>query len=174
MHNCFNLFFLFPLQSPQLKPTISQKPQVSPKPRLNDTIEMTLPVDLNTSGLQTWPLKNKVITTDSVKKTAQSELKPNITEPHSHNYNTLPAKTSMLPSASSIVDEVALEEKRLINALKNGVVINEATTPTTTVAAVVTPKTKVREKIVCVTQLECLPCRLERPWLIFGNSVMVD
>lgn len=111
---------------------------------------MTLPADLNTTGLQTWPLKNKVITTDSVKKTAASEVKPS-TDPHSHIYNTLPAKSLSSPSASSVVDEVALEEKRLINALKNGVVINETTTTPTTV---VTPKPKVSEKICHLDDLQ--------------------
>lgn len=96
---------------------------------------MTLPPDLTTSGLQTWPLKNKVISTDSVKKTAASEVK----SPDQQNYNTLPAKISPSACASSFVDEVALEEKRLINALKNGVVINEGTTP----MSVVTQKPKV-------------------------------
>lgn len=98
---------------------------------------MTLPPDLTTSGLQTWPLKNKIISTDSVKKTTP-EVKTDQTH---NNYNTLPAKTTTLVAASSLVDEVALEEKRLINALKNGVVINEGTTPTP--ATVVTQKPKV-------------------------------
>lgn len=102
---------------------------------------MTLPPDLTTSGLQTWPLKNKVISTDSVKKTTTSEVK---SADQTHNYNTLPAKTSTSNSSStvsSLVDEVALEEKRLINALKNGVVINEGTMSTP--ATVVTQKPKV-------------------------------
>lgn len=136
----FQISLLF--QSPQIKPTVGQKPQLSPKPRLGDTIEMTLPPDLTTSGLQTWPLKNKIISTDSVKKTTTPEVK---TADQTHNnYNTLPAKTStsvVSSAASSLVDEVALEEKRLINALKNGVVINEGTTPTP--ATVVTQKPKV-------------------------------
>lgn len=75
---------------------------------------MTLPADVPASGLQTWPLKNRVITTEAVKKTA-SEVRP--TEPH---FNTLPGG-----KGSSYVDEVALEEKRLINALKNGVLVGE-------------------------------------------------
>ncbi|EFA03124.1 serine/threonine-protein phosphatase 2A regulatory subunit B'' subunit beta isoform X1 [Tribolium castaneum] len=79
-----------PTESP--KPVISQKPQISPKPRFAETIEMTLPEEVN---LQTWPLKNRII-----KKTAP-EGRP---DP---------------------IDQVALEEKRLINALKNGVLDNE-------------------------------------------------
>ncbi|XP_076270124.1 serine/threonine-protein phosphatase 2A regulatory subunit B'' subunit delta-like isoform X3 [Rhynchophorus ferrugineus] len=96
------------------KPAISQKPQISPKPaHLSDTIEMTLPPDLGTSGLQTWPLKNRVISTDNVGKKSQ------VTQPKGTGrvYGTLPSRT--------VIDEVALEENRLINALKNGDVVNE-------------------------------------------------
>lgn len=82
---------------------------------------MTLPPDLNpatTTGLQTWPLKNRVITTENVKKTV-AEVKP-----MPQQYNTLPGKTS-----NSFLDEVALEEKRLINALKNGDILTEEPPP---------------------------------------------
>lgn len=104
---------------------MGQKPQISPKPRFADTIEITLPADIPTTGHQTWPLKNKVITTDAVKKTTAAEVKqPTTTTPH---YNTLPTKTPQ--TTSSYIDEVALEEKRLINALKNGVIINEEPPP---------------------------------------------
>lgn len=107
--------FLSLFQVESVKPAVSQKPQLSPKPRLGETIEMTLPADIPTSGLQTWPLKNRVISTETVKKTA-SEVRPT-TESH---YNTLPGGKT-----SSYVDEVAMEEKRLINALKNGVLVGE-------------------------------------------------
>lgn len=83
---------------------------------------MTLPDDVSSAGLQTWPLKNRVVNTEVVKKTA-SEVRPADTQ----HYNTLPTKTP-----SSYVDEVALEEKRLINALKNGVIISEESKPTAT------------------------------------------
>ncbi|KAK5647048.1 hypothetical protein RI129_005512 [Pyrocoelia pectoralis] len=99
------------------RPAMGQKPQISPKPRFSDTIEITLPADLPTSGHQTWPLKNKIITTDAVKKTTATEVKP------STHYNTLPSKTQ------TYIDEVAMEEKRLINALKNGVIINDEPPP---------------------------------------------
>lgn len=112
---------LFFFQTQNTRPTIGQKPQISPKPRFSDTIEITLPAELPTTGHQTWPLKNKVITTDAVKKTAASKLNPSTPQ-----YNTLPSKAQ----TSSYIDEVALEEKRLINALKNGVVINEEPPPT--------------------------------------------
>ncbi|CAG9767683.1 unnamed protein product [Ceutorhynchus assimilis] len=139
-----------PYQPPppsSLKPTIGQKPQISPKPaHLSETIEMTLPPDLIPSGLQTWPLKNRVIGTDNVvKKTGgHSPTTPNshspVSQPNQYSptyressqvlrssgtqlartYNALPSKTG-----KTTIDEVALEEKRLINALKNGDVVNE-------------------------------------------------
>lgn len=91
---------------------------------------MTLPPDLNPTtptGLQTWPLKNRVITTENVKKSV-AEVKP-----MPQQFNTLPGKTS-----NSFVDEVALEEKRLINALKNGDILNEEAPP----VSMVVPKPK--------------------------------
>ncbi|XP_060516785.1 serine/threonine-protein phosphatase 2A regulatory subunit B'' subunit alpha isoform X2 [Cylas formicarius] len=128
------------------KPVIGQKPQVSPKPaRLGgETIEMILPPDLNpVSGLQTWPLKNRVISTETVKKTSGITTPTDIHQRQPHDirhssqvgpsahhqqqspqntrtYNTLPVKVS-----KTIVDEVALEEKRLINALKNGDLVTD-------------------------------------------------
>lgn len=80
-----------------------KKPQISPKPRFPqaETIEFTLPDDITThANLQTWPLKNRLVGTDTVKQ------------------RTIAEKTATL-------DEVALEEKRLINALKNGVVLSD-------------------------------------------------
>lgn len=78
-----------------------QKPQISPKPRFPpaETIEFTLPPDIS-PNLNSWPLKNRLVSTDTVKQ------------------RTLVEKSATL-------DEVALEEKRLINALKNGVVLSE-------------------------------------------------
>lgn len=104
-----------------MKPAIGQKPQIFPKPRFAETIEVTFPPDLPTTGHQTWPLKNKIITTDAVKKNTATEVKPSTPQ-----YNTLPSK---IHTSSSVIDEVALEEKRLINALKNGDVINEDAPP---------------------------------------------
>ncbi|XP_048521114.1 serine/threonine-protein phosphatase 2A regulatory subunit B'' subunit beta isoform X2 [Dendroctonus ponderosae] len=143
--------------SPLNKPTIGQKPQISPKPaHLSDTIEMTLPPELS-PGLQTWPLKNRVISTENVGKksgsgpglgantpahtnnsaptNSHSPLSPHQFSPSLQTnspalspvqpaagrlFNTLPLKSS-----KTTIDEVALEEKRLINALKNGDVVNE-------------------------------------------------
>lgn len=70
---------------------------------------MTLPEDANPLGLQTWPLKNRVISTDTVKKTASEVHPPDQPQPYTP------------PTRPTTIDQVALEEKRLINALKNGV-----------------------------------------------------
>lgn len=73
---------------------------------------MTLPPDVKSApGLQTWPLKNKIISTDNVKRTV-AEVKP------------IENKTGIKKN-NSLIDEVDMEEKRLINALKNGDVLNE-------------------------------------------------
>jgi serine/threonine-protein phosphatase 2A regulatory subunit B'' len=109
-----------PSTEPPSKPIVSQKPQISPKPRFAETIEMTLPEDVNPLGLQTWPLKNRVISTDTVKKTV-SEVRPSADHQAQSQFNTL-------PNRPTTIDQVALEEKRLINALKNGVLVNEQTT----------------------------------------------
>lgn len=100
----------------QIKPSIGQKPQISPKPRLGDTIEMTLPPDLTTTGLQTWPLKHRVISKDTIKKT--NEFSSNVNH---HQYTNVKLNTN----ASTIDRQVALEEEKLINALKNGDVVSE-------------------------------------------------
>lgn len=74
---------------------------------------MTLPPDSTKPALQTWPLKNRIITTDNVKKTAQQDsLKA-------------PGTPGRPTSSATTIDDVAVEEKRLLNALNNGVVVNE-------------------------------------------------
>ncbi|KAL1501392.1 hypothetical protein ABEB36_006718 [Hypothenemus hampei] len=116
------------------RPLIGQKPQISPKPtHLSETIEMTLPPDLNPTGLQTWPLKNRVISSTSSTSSSNSNTNKqgnelattpfSDTQNHRHHHpttNVIPMKIS-----KTTIDEVALEEKRLINALKNGDVVNE-------------------------------------------------
>lgn len=79
-----------------------QKPQISPKPKIPpaDTIEFTLPADITQSNHQSWPLKNRIVGKDTVKQRTRAEK-------------------------AVTLDEVALEEKRLINALKNGVVLTD-------------------------------------------------
>lgn len=69
--------------------TASQKPQISPKPAhllSSDTIEMTLPPDLNSPGLQTWPLKNRIISTDNVTgKTQPPQTGNSVPTPYVNN-----------------------------------------------------------------------------------------
>ncbi|XP_074041580.1 serine/threonine-protein phosphatase 2A regulatory subunit B'' subunit alpha isoform X2 [Leptinotarsa decemlineata] len=107
------------VQPQTIKPVIGQKPRILPKPRLSDTIEMTLPPDLPTNGLQTWPLKNRVISTDAVKKSAGSGFSDN----HNPQYN------QKQQSSIVTIDQVAVEEKRLMNALKNGDIVHEEMVP---------------------------------------------
>lgn len=101
-----------------IKPALPDKPKIIQKPTWPETIEMTLPPDINPTvavGLQTWPLKNKIITTDNVKKTV-AEVKTEEVK-------------SVVKKNSTFIEEVALEEKRLLNALKNGDVLNEEVPP---------------------------------------------
>lgn len=131
------VMYLFLLFQPQpVKPVVSQKPQISPKPRFAETIEMTLPPDH--SPQSTWPLKNRVLTTENVKKTV-SETKPTH---FNTNNSTTPIKNSI-----SYLEEVALEEKRLINALKNGDILNEEV-PTAATTPISVPLLKQKENNV--------------------------
>lgn len=116
--------------SPQPKvPILGPKPQISPKPRfpMTETIEYTLPPDLSKTGpqsspgLQTWPLKNRVVGTDTVKQRAVAEVRSTtglLAAP-------VPSMTINNKTNSTAIDQVALEEKRLINALKNGVILSD-------------------------------------------------
>lgn len=106
---------MFSFQPQQVKP-VGQKPQISPKPRLGDTIEMTLPPDLTTTGLQTWPLKHRVISKDATKKTNEVV--------NSNHHNQYPSP-KFGQNATTIDRQVALEEEKLINALKNGDVVSD-------------------------------------------------
>lgn len=123
----------FERNSQGAKPQIQAKPKLGPKPVILgdncETIETILPADLpqrplsillgtpvtktvkeaplavsQTSGMTTWPLKNKLFESG--------------------------ARNSDKSDQSSVyLDEVAREEERLINALKTGAVISEETTP---------------------------------------------
>ena len=132
-----------------------------------DTIEMTIPPDINpqpkriiavtssditspsstSSGLTTWPLKNKTVASGSVNSVTSATTgtapnkKDDVTSP-SAKYATLPSnKTS--PNAKDAVaylDEVAREEERLINALKTGIIIAEDPTKVKTSSSKITEK----------------------------------
>ncbi|CAG9859547.1 unnamed protein product [Phyllotreta striolata] len=106
--------------SAQAKPAIGQKPQISPKPRLNDTIEMTLPPDLVTSGLQTWPLKNRLVGGETAKKPDN-----HLGYRASKNTNGIDEGYRKTEPSSVTIDQVAAEEKKLINALKNGDIVSD-------------------------------------------------
>lgn len=114
---------MFLLQPQPIKPTIAQKPQISPKPRLGDTIEMTLPLDVPATGLQTWPLKNRVISTETVKKTMGVEM--NHHQSNNQFQSQYTGASQLTSNVTNIDHQVALEEKKLINALKNGDLVND-------------------------------------------------
>ncbi|XP_045472547.1 serine/threonine-protein phosphatase 2A regulatory subunit B'' subunit beta isoform X2 [Harmonia axyridis] len=116
--NCTGALGSANVQTQVVKPAIGQKPQISPKPRLADTIEMTLPADAVAPTLQTWPLKNRIITKDNVKKTSQQDVQK-LGAPGR------PSSSSITTTTTTTIDDVAVEEKRLLNALNNGVVVNE-------------------------------------------------
>ncbi|XP_069687775.1 uncharacterized protein [Periplaneta americana] len=140
-----------------------------------DTIETTFPPDLpqktkrqipennpetttvtpsvsSSSGLTTWPLKNKTVTISggNDRRSAGTAIgsgsdvpinkKEDVASP-SGKYATLPSNVSNNNNKDAVayLDEVAREEERLINALKTGIIIAEDPTK-------VTSGTKITEK----------------------------
>lgn len=81
-----------------------------------------------TSGLTTWPLKNKL---NDVKRITDVSLTSAKTSQQEDITKTVPAQNEKksvmtgLNSRCAYLDEVAREEERLINALKTGAVITE-------------------------------------------------
>ncbi|KAJ4428108.1 hypothetical protein ANN_24122 [Periplaneta americana] len=145
------------------------------KPSTTDTIETTFPPDLpqktkrqipennpetttvtpsvsSSSGLTTWPLKNKTVTISggNDRRSAGTAIgsgsdvpinkKEDVASP-SGKYATLPSNVSNNNNKDAVayLDEVAREEERLINALKTGIIIAEDPTK-------VTSGTKITEK----------------------------
>lgn len=140
-----------------------------------DTIETTFPKDLpqqqklltaetssektalptpSSSGLTTWPLKNKSVTTSggNDRRSAVIGVNPagfdvssnrkDDTTSSSGKFVTLPSNKSNgnAKDAVAYLDEVAREEERLINALKTGIIIAEDPTKMTA------PGSKISEK----------------------------
>ncbi|XP_012274843.1 uncharacterized protein LOC105696722 [Orussus abietinus] len=101
-----------------------------------ETIETTFPNDLTkivvqqkrpddgnvTSGLATWPLKNKMADAKKSKGGGQSPEPKTPTEEKRYSASSLRVGDS---NSSAYLDEVAREEERLINALKTGALIAE-------------------------------------------------
>lgn len=95
-------------------------------PYIMETIESAFPADVakqkstktddGSSGLTTWPLKNKTVG-DNIKKLG-ADLEHRAES--ANRYLTLPES-----AGSEYLDEVAKEEERLINALKTGIIIAE-------------------------------------------------
>ncbi|XP_015604965.1 uncharacterized protein LOC107272377 isoform X2 [Cephus cinctus] len=136
----------FPNKPSQIvKPQVSPKtPGAHHNEIFLETIETTFPADLTpskiivqqkrpmssvispvtaeanpmSSGLTTWPLKNKI---GEPKKSIKSPQSPEPRTPtKEEKHATLPNKNS---NSTAYMDEVAREEERLINALKTGAVI---------------------------------------------------
>ncbi|XP_067014157.2 uncharacterized protein [Anabrus simplex] len=131
-------------------------------PFTSDTIETIFPADLNvskqqpkkvientennaTSGLTTWPLKNKTISGGNVTDRRAAKPGDNPTaitterkaEDSSGKFATMPSnnKTNINVNNnknSAYLEEVAREEERLINALKTGIIIAEEPSSTKT------------------------------------------
>jgi serine/threonine-protein phosphatase 2A regulatory subunit B'' len=142
-----------------------------------NTIETTLPQDIqqqpkrsnaetsseiiaispapSSSGLTTWPLKNKSATHSGDNDRRSTSVAANSTGSDVSNnkkghavssnekYATLPSNksSSITKDAVAYLDEVAREEERLINALKTGMIIAEDPNKVTTTGNTISEKT---------------------------------
>jgi serine/threonine-protein phosphatase 2A regulatory subunit B'' len=160
-------------KSQQLTPSIKSSTPVHRHSSVQmSTIETKLPQDLqqqtkrsttettsetvtispvpSSSGLTTWPLKNKSVTVSGgndrrstgVTGSDVSNNRRAHAASSNEKYATLPSSTagSSTKDAVAYLDEVAREEERLINALKTGIVIAEDPTGTTTAGNAISEK----------------------------------
>lgn len=94
--------------SPYIMDTIANNYSENLAKQTNEKLEE------GSSGMTTWPLKNKTVG-ETIKKMGGGP------EPKTENkYSTMPKS-----SGAEYLDEVAKEEERLINALKTGIIIAE-------------------------------------------------
>lgn len=107
----------------QKRPTSTLIATTSPNSSLNiDSLHST------SSGLTTWPLKNKLNDTKRLTDAPRAQVKATQQEdaaqvlPAKDEKRSIATKTN---SRCAYLDEVAREEERLINALKTGAVITE-------------------------------------------------
>lgn len=162
--------------SQQLTPSIKSPTPMHRQSSVQiNTIETTLPQDLqqpkrstietssetgtispapSSSGLTTWPLKNKSVTISGGNDRRSTGIAVNSTGPDVSNhrkddavssngkYATLPSNksNSIAKDAVAYLDEVAREEERLINALKTGIIIAEDPTKVTTTGNTISDK----------------------------------
>jgi serine/threonine-protein phosphatase 2A regulatory subunit B'' len=164
-------------KSQQLTPSIKSSTPVHRHSSVQiNTIETTLPQDLqqqtkrsptestseaitspspSSSGLTTWPLKNKSVivsggndrrSTGVAVNSSGSDVSNNRKDhavSSNEKYATLPSNkaSGITKNAVAYLDEVAREEERLINALKTGIVIAEDPTEATTTGNPISEKT---------------------------------
>ncbi|PSN36312.1 hypothetical protein C0J52_15160 [Blattella germanica] len=124
-------------------------PDVTPQPKrvtADNSIEITSPSS-SSSGLTTWPLKNKAVgnsgnSTISSPTSDKVVINQDSVVAAGGKYATLPSNktNSSAKDAIAYLDEVAREEERLINALKSGIIIAEERAKATS------PSNKVSEK----------------------------
>ncbi|KAJ8870960.1 hypothetical protein PR048_027262 [Dryococelus australis] len=98
-----------PSRIPQLAVSPRSTAEHSPSPSSSSS---------TSSGLTTWPLKNKAVAVGKVAAVADESVKRRAAALGGGKFSTLPTKNS-----AEYLDEVAREEERLINALKTGVII---------------------------------------------------
>lgn len=162
--------------SQQLTPSMKSSTPIHRQSSVQiNTIETTLPQDLqqqkrstietssetstvspapSSSGLTTWPLKNKSVTISGGNDRRSTGIAVNSAGPDVSNnrkddavssngkYATLPSNksNSIAKDAVAYLDEVAREEERLINALKTGIIIAEDPTKVTTTGNTISNK----------------------------------
>jgi serine/threonine-protein phosphatase 2A regulatory subunit B'' len=139
-----------------IETTFPQDVPQQPKRPTADTSSETTSVSpaSSSSGLTTWPLKNKSVTISggndrrsagNAVSSAGSDVSSNRKDDATSStgkYATLPSNkcNNNTKDAVAYLDEVAREEERLINALKTGIIIAEDPTK------VISPGSKVSEK----------------------------
>jgi len=144
-----------------IESTFPQELQQQPKRSPADSSSETTTVSpAASSGLTTWPLKNKSITvsggndrrsTGIALSSTGSDVCTNRKDDaasSSGELSTIPSNksSSNTKEAVAYLDEVAREEERLINALKTGIIIAEDPTKVTT------PSSKISEKKTGILQ----------------------
>ncbi|XP_049799692.1 uncharacterized protein LOC126234997 [Schistocerca nitens] len=112
---------------PDLPKQQQQQPQPSPASQQSDKSAG----GADSSGLTTWPLKNKVVGGSVVPEKTAAKTGAGADRGKS-KFATLPseaARNNNHKNTAQYLDEVAREEERLINALKTGIIIAEEPSP---------------------------------------------
>ncbi|GFG38746.1 hypothetical protein Cfor_07046 [Coptotermes formosanus] len=149
------------IQMDTIETTFPQELSLQPKRSpAESSSEKTTASPAASSGLTTWPLKNKSVTISGGNDRRSTGIAVNSTgsdvssnrkcdaAPSSGELATIPSNksSSNTKDAVAYLDEVAREEERLINALKTGIIIAEDPTKVTT------PGSKISEKKTGILQ----------------------